>query len=1074
MNTLLILAAFVIVCFAFSARGKKHDWENQTVFGRNKLPAHCTLMPFADRGNALKGNNKSSVFYKSLNGSWKFHWAKNPKERPRNFYADKFDDSNWNTIPVPSNWQLHGFGTPLYSNALYPFKINPPIVTGTPDKNWTAYNARNPVGSYRTVFKVPEDWTKRQVIIHFDGVQSAFYLWINGKKAGYSQGSMTPAEFDITPYLNRGENILAVEVYRWSDGSYLEDQDYWRLSGIYRDVYLFSTPKVHIRDFFVFCELDEGNKNATLKVNAKIHNFSSVSTEKYSIDVELFDKNQPVEKKVLASADLQIKGNQEKEIKLQAKVENPKKWTAETPNLYTVLLTLKNSKGEIQEIEQTKVGFRKVEIKDSKLWINGQPVLLKGVNRHEFDPDLGRAITEDSMIKDILLMKRFNINTVRTCHYPDQPVWYDLCDEYGLYLIDEANIESHGMGFGKESLGHDKSWQAAHVDRVVSMVERDKNHPSIIIWSLGNEAGPGVNFQACSKKIKELDSTRFVHYERMNSAADIDSVMYPSVQGLIDEGKKKSDKPFIMCEYAHAMGNAVGNLQEYWDAIEKYDRLIGGCIWDWVDQGLRKNTPVGNPTTGINYKPAPLATLKKDEYWAFGGDFGDQPNDMNFCINGIIPPDRQESPKLWEVKKVYQYIDIKPDLQNSNKINLLNKYSFINLNQFDVKWSLKENGKLIQNGQLNAPDTLPGKKSTITIPVKKPELQPGAEYWLRVALVTKSDNSWSEKGHEIAWHQMFMPYKVLEEPDLKFDDMNIIDVEKNDDFIVVRGSNFFVSFSKKSGTIDEYIFDGNTIINKSTDEQINGPLLNVFRAPVDNDVHISKKWSEFKLNNLKREVKILSQENNSIKIKSMIKYSGKTNSYFEQVILWHVLGNGDIMVNNKITPHGDFPDLPKIGVRMFLPGNLNQVSWFGRGPHENYADRKLSADIDLYKNSVDNLFVPYIKPQANANHEDTRWVCLTDNNKNGLLISAPSRFSFSALCYTDNELADARHPCDLKKRKDVVLCLDSRQAGLGGNSCGPYTLEEYRVTPQPCEFNFCLRPYSAARVAESAVVLPFM
>ncbi|RLD08519.1 MAG: beta-galactosidase [Chlamydiae bacterium] len=1058
MNTLYLAAAL-------SASGKINDWENPMVFGRNKLPAHCTLMPYLSKENSLKDNIKSSAFYKSLNGNWKFHWAKNPNERPVKFYEKNFDDTNWNSIPVPSNWQLHGYGTPLYSNVTYPFKKNPPKVMDIPDKSWTAYAARNPVGSYRTIFIVPENWNERQIIIHFDGVQSAFYLWVNGKKVGYSQGSMTPAEFDITSFVKSGENILAVEVYRWSDGSYLEDQDFWRLSGIHRDVYIYSTPKVHLWDFSVSCDIDENYKDALLKVNAKIQNYSSKEINDYTLDVTLFDKNKPIEKNALATTKFQLNGNQKKEIKLKAKIKNPKKWTAETPFLYTVLLTLKNSKNEVLEIEQTEFGFRKVEIKNGKLLINGKSVLLKGVNKHEIDPDLGRAITEDSMIKDILLMKRFNINTVRTSHYPNQPLWYKLCDKYGLYLIDEANIESHGMGYGKESLGHNISWQAAHIDRVVSMVERDKNHPSIIIWSLGNEAGPGINFQACSKKIKELDSSRFIHYERMNSVADIDSVMYPSVQNLINEGEKKSDKPFIMCEYAHAMGNAVGNLQEYWDAIEKYDRLIGGCIWDWVDQGLRKSTSTGNPSTGINYKPKPLAPLRKGEYWAYGGDFGDRPNDMNFCINGLVPPDRSISSKLREVKKVYQYVDFIQNSKNINKIILKNKYDFINLNRFAVKWTLKEDGKLIQKGKLNVPDTSPDKKSTILLPIENVKLKAGAEYWLRVALVTKEDNLWSKKGHEIAWQQFKMPYKTPDTPVIKTAEMKEINVEKNDGYIIARGNDFLVSFSKKSGTIDKYVFNKNTIISKSTNEQINGPLLNVYRAPVDNDVHINKKWLKFKLNNLKREVqslKISSKKNNSVIIKSLIKYSGKNDSYFMQEITWNVLGSGDIIVNNKINPHGHFPDLPRIGVRMFLPEKLNQISWFGRGPYENYSDRKSSADIDLYNRSVDDLFVPYIKPQANGNHEDTRWVCFTDNKNTGLMITASQLFSFSALYYTDNELAAVRHPCDLKRRNDIVLCLDYRQAGLGGNSCGPYTLEKYRIIPQPCEFVFCLRPYSAA------------
>ncbi|MHC4740248.1 MAG: glycoside hydrolase family 2 TIM barrel-domain containing protein, partial [Planctomycetota bacterium] len=661
-----------------------NDWENPEMIGRNKEPAHCTLIPYPDIQGALEGNRASSPFYKSINGNWKFNWVRRPAERPLDFYKLDFDVSNWKEIPVPANWQMHGYGIPIYTNVPYPFAKNPPYIP----------HEYNPVGSYRTEFTVPAEWKNRQIFIHFEGVKSAFYLWINGRKVGYSQGSMTPAEFNITKYLRTGKNILAAEVYRWSDGSYIEDQDMWRLSGIYRDVYLFSTPSVHLRDFFIRCDLDEQYRDATLKVTARVHNYSGKPAGSHTVEVRLSEAKSRLQQLMTGNID-SISGSADGIIEMQAEVKNPRKWSSEKPNLYTVILALRNTGGEIIEVEQCKFGFREVELKDGRLFVNGVPILIKGVNRHEHDPDYGRAVPYFRMVQDIELMKQFNINTVRTSHYPDNPKWYQLCDEYGLFVIDEANIESHGMGYDLDkTLGNKPQWKTAHLDRTVSMVQRDKNHPSIIIWSLGNEAGSGCNFVSTADYIHKTDSTRPVHYEQHNEVADIDSVMYPHLNSLIERGRSDNTKPFIMCEYAHAMGNSVGNLREYWDAIEKYKTLIGGCIWDWVDQGLRKRAEDGK------------------EFWAYGGDYGDKPNDGNFCINGLVFPDRKIPPKMWEVKRVYQYITVEPEELTTGKIKVCNKYFYTNLNEFDVAWNLSEDGKVIQKGTIRPLDIAPGQSKS--------------------------------------------------------------------------------------------------------------------------------------------------------------------------------------------------------------------------------------------------------------------------------------------------------------------------------------------------------------------------
>jgi beta-galactosidase len=740
----LILISILFLSIG-SIRAQQHDWENEQVIGINKEPAHSIYIPYATIGQALADYANESPFYQCLNGTWKFNWVKSPDMRPVDFYKTDFNVSYWDSIEVPSNWQMKGYGKPIYTNITYPFVKNPPYIMTPAYSGWTNNELPNPVGSYRRNFEVPNNWDSREVYIHFAGVQSAMYVWVNGKKVGYSQGGMTPAEFNITPYLQKGSNTLAVEVYQWSDGSYFEDQDFWRLAGIFRDVFIYATPKFHIRDFFVYSDLNDDFTSATLKTDLSFANMGykgAVSVEGYLLkDGQDYKGEKPVYVKQLGAPEVNKKLS---ELSIDTKVDHPELWSAEIPNLYQVVLVLKNASGETLEVVASPFGFRKIEIKDSQLWVNGKSVLLKGVNRHDLDPVNGRYIPYESMLQDVKLFKQFNINTVRTSHYPNHPDFYKLCDRYGIYMVSEADLETHGFGYDEGSLGHEPKWEKGHVDRVVSMVETFKNHPAIIIWSLGNEAGKGINFFACRKAALQLDSTRPIHYQGYNEVADIESIMYPGVEYLDEIGARIDPKPFFVCEYAHAMGNAVGNLQEYWDVIENHKRLIGGCIWDWVDQGLQKEIP-GKPG---------------EYFFAYGGDYGDRPTDWNFCANGLTTPDRSITPKMEEVKKVYQYIGIKPKDILNGKISIKNKYQFINLNKFDLCWELTCDGGVIEAGNLTTLDIEPGEMAEVTLPFTKPQLKAGGEYFMKVTFKLHTDEIWAACGHAIAWEQMAVAFAV--------------------------------------------------------------------------------------------------------------------------------------------------------------------------------------------------------------------------------------------------------------------------------------------------------------------------
>ncbi len=1029
------LFSYILLCIIFFAGElMSEDWENPQIIGVNKTAPHATLIPYASKSTAVKGNRYNSKYLYMLNGKWKFHWSPTPEKRPQDFYKTEYDVSKWDEINVPMNWQLAGYGKPYYVNIPYVFKKQPPKIE----------HDINSVGSYRREFEVPSDWKGRQLYIHFDGVESAFYLWINGKKVGYSQGSRTPAEFNITNYVNHGTNTLAVEVYRFSDGSYLECQDFWRLAGIYRNVYLFSTPNVHIRDFEVQTMLDDQYKNAQLKITAKVDNLGDDDYDNLSVEGVLLDTagNVIIASEKLKEVNEYLAPTAEAIYILKSDVENPLKWSAEKPNLYTLVLTLKDKDGKVLEMESAKVGFRKVEIKDGLLLVNGQAILIKGVNRHEHDPDTGHYVGEQSMLNDIFLMKRNNINTVRTSHYPDDPLWYELCDKYGLYLIDEANIESHGMGYKPhETLANKPQWKKAHLDRIESMVERDKNHPSVIIWSMGNEAGDGTNFQAASDWIHHRDPSRPVHYERASRRPHVDIVspMYPKLPYLIDYAENHHDRPLIMCEYAHAMGNSLGDFQDYWEVIEKYDILQGGSIWDWVDQGLRKKTSDGR------------------EFWAYGGDYGEDKSDYNFCINGIVLPDRGETPKLAEVKKVYQNIGFKNINVDDGLLEIKNKFFFTNLKEFTPHWALYENGAVIQQGALPAQDVVPQGKKELHIPFKPFKKGAGDEYFFTVDFRLTKDTPWAKKGYVIAREQFRLHNDAV---------VNVTDIsslaplhsDEKGNSLIISGNNFQVIFDKKNGIITSYKYNNSELIKE-------GPAPNFWRAPTDNDFgnRMQKRCAVWEKASEKRKLKTFKIEKISDKaLKIILSYSLPAEAVVQ--LKYTVMGNGEINVNYSFIPFGDdLPELPRLGMKMEMPAGFEKLTFYGRGPHENYWDRKTSAFVGLYKSTVDEQYVPYISPQENGYKTDVRWFALQNDMGAGLMFAADSLIGFSALHYTIEDLSQkkrgTKHPTDLQKKDFVSLNIDYGQTGVGGdNSWGARTLKKYTLWPKKYKYAFRIIP----------------
>jgi len=1030
------------------------DWENPAVTGRNKEPGHATLVPYADRRTALAGKRGASPYFQLLNGDWRFCYAPNPASVPADFYAVDYPDAGWDTIPVPSNWQMHGYDKPIYTNVQYPFPAA--LYPQVPHDD-------NPTGAYRRRFTIPPEWEGRQVFLCFEGVDSAFHLWINGQPVGYSQDSRTPAEFNITPYIHIGENVVAVKVYRWSAGAYLEDQDYFRLSGIYRDVYLFATPQLHIRDFRVRTVFDADYRNATLQLRAWIHNYAGHVIDGHVMGTMLFDADGlPLFGKPPL---LPFKAEPGGEVVMDVDTEvvEPLKWSAEQPNLYTLLVTLRDPNNEAIEVVSCQVGFRQVEIKDGQVLLNGVPIYFQGVNRHEHEPDHGHTVSMQSMIEDIKLMKRFNINTVRTSHYPNDPRWYDLCDRYGIYVIDEANLESHGLW---DIPAKDPIWRQNFVERAQRMVERDKNHPCVLVWSLGNESGYGPNHDAMSAWIHENDPTRPVHYESAHhyeepepaSLVDIVSVMYPRVDTLAQLAVKPGEtRPLIMCEYAHSMGNSTGNLKEYWDTIEANKRLCGGCIWDWVDQGIRKYTPEGVP------------------WFGYGGDFGDIPNDNNFCINGLISPDRDPHPGLWEYKKVLEPVRVTPVDLEAGLVEITNRYRFSNLSDLDISWMLSADDQVIQRGSLPRLEIGPGESARVSVPFRRPELAPATEYWLTLSFTLSEGTLWADKGHEVAFAQFAVPFAVPKMPALHVADLPVLAVNEGEGGITFSGPDWRLSFGRASGRIDAWQYQGRDLLRQ-------GPHLNLWRAPTDNDnasgeQHLARQWREVGLDRLVEDLRSIAVQRLSaqcarVTVQTVLGAGGKTEG-FRCTYTYTIYGNGEVLLKTDMAPVGyrgfhsffepasveNMPPLPRVGVTLELPGRFNRFAWYGRGPFETYSDRKLGARVGVYSGTVEEQYYPYIKPQENGNKTDVRWVALTDSTGLGLLVVGQPLLNASAHHYTAQDLTAARHTCELVRREEITLNLDDRQSGLGGESCGPGTLPQYLIEAKETSFTLRLRPF---------------
>ena len=1046
------LLTIFILTFAtiINAQNDIPDWENPQMINQNKEATHNTYMPFRTVKEALTQKSNQSVFYKSLSGIWKFYWVRKPADRPIDFYKPDFDVSDWNNIPVPANWELHGYGIPIYVNLQYEFadykapvsneiKFIDKIYPANPGKVPHDYN---PVGSYRRTFTVPENWDDRQVFIQFGAVKSAFYLWVNGKKVGYSQGSKIPAEWDITKYLIEGENVLAIEVYRWSDGSYLECQDFWRISGIERDVFVYSTPKVRIRDYFAKADLDSGYKNGLFELDVDLSNHvEKLKSGNYTVEYEIID----IDKRIIATDSREAKINKKANLllKFSKEITSPKKWTAETPSLYSLVIILKNEDGEIVETVSSKIGFRKVEIIDTIFKINGVAVLIKGVNRHEHDQYTGHVISEEAMIKEIALMKQFNINAVRTSHYPTSERFLELCDEYGLYVTDEANIESHGMYYGDHSLAKKPEWELAHVDRIMRMIERDKNHACVIVWSMGNEAGDGVNFTAAYNAIKARDISRPVHYERalMGDNTDIYCPQYPSVKSIEKYASKRQPKTMISSEYSHAMGNSSGNLVDWWEVVykEENDQLQGGYIWDWIDQALVKKADDGT------------------EFWAYGGDYGENmPSDNNFVCNGIISADYTPHPAMWEVKYAYQYVRFE-DVDGGYKIT--NFHDFIDLSDYEISWTFSSDGKITDSGILEDFNLKSGESKVVKISSGKIDFNEPAKYYTDFSVRLKKDKPFRKTGFEVAHDQFASRIKFISQKD-ETNTTPLINLVDQENQFSITGEKFNILFNKVTGAISSYKINGIELIQK-------GPQINFWRPANDNDKgsQMLKRlgiWREVSRETKPKTVEAFQLAENEIYITAKYNLEKVKSS---QTVVYIITGDGKIEVNNLFeTKVEELPDMPRFGMRWELPVNFDNLKYFGRGPHENYVDRNRSAFVGIYSGKVADQYFNYVRPQENGYKTDVSWVELRNENGVGIRITGNKQFGFSTLHnpiedFDMENMDDYRHTNDIVKKDGVFVCTDLKMMGVAGdNSWGARPYPQYSVPAKNYEFSFTIEP----------------
>lgn len=1035
----------------------RNDWENPTLLGVNRLAPRSILMPFPDSKSALDFNREKSPWFKSLNGRWKFHLVARPDAAPKSFSAPGFNDKQWDLVDVPGNWTMQGYDYPHYTNIQMPFSERPPQVP-----------ENNPTGLYRRSFNLPKNWQNRRTVLHFGGVESMFYVYLNGHLVGMSKDSRLPAEFDISPVVKTGKNALAVKVLRWCDGTFMEDQDHWHQAGIHRDVFIYSTGKTYIGDIQSSATLDDKYENGILEVKTSIGSMDSIS-QGWQVQTALLDQQGKniIPKNLLTPVQVfedsySFIGNVAHCIQF---VNKPHQWSAEAPYLYRLVVTLIDPNGKVQESTALKIGFKKIEIKNRELLINGKVVLIKGVNRHDHDDIKGKVVTKESMLKDIRTMKQFNFNAVRSAHYPNDPLWYQLCDEYGLYVIDEANIESHAYW---SYLSKNTDYNPAFMDRFQRMVFRDKNHASIIMWSLGNECGYGPIHDAMASWSRSCDPTRPVHYEGVlefniykdQSVTDVIPPMYFPVDALIEWSKSgHGDKPLILCEYAHAMGNSPGGLNDYFHAFENYHGLQGGFIWDWRDQGLKKTADNGK------------------EYWAYGGDFGDEPNDKNFCINGMVWPDCTPHPGMYEHKKLAQPLAVNALNLNRGRISIENKQYFTSLDWLTGRWELQVDGKTVQTGNLGKLNIKPGEKKAYLLPLTKPVMEKGQNCYLLLRFETVKKLKWVGEGVEIAWEQFQMPdtFGRVNKQKTKISQSTIphAQLEKRKHFSNITCKNNRFAINAQTGLLQDLSVDGKKVVKS-------GPLLNIWRAATDNDgikglddqeLKPLGRWQNWGLDRLTFEhqaPRFSQHKNGTVTVKCKTTAQGfESAPIISHKTTMTFFPTGEVMVDNTIRIPKELDDLPRLGVSFVLNRGYNQLTWFGRGPHENYRDRNAGSAIGQYSGTVKEQYVPYILPQENGNKTDTQWLILENKEGSGILISDMQDLEFSVGHLTADDLFKAHHTYELHPKPDIYLNIDMFQRGVGTGACGPDTIDPYIIGSGTYRFSFRLRPF-ATRIKDAS------
>ncbi len=1061
-----LLCGLLLLSSPIRPKSPAHDWENNHVLQINREPARTYFLPFGQ---------KSGDRMQSLDGLWKFRWSQRPEDKVENFFTPGFDDSKWANFPVPANWEVNGYGTPIYVSSGYPFKINPPFVTSEPKPTYTTFKERNPVGQYRRGFTLPKSWiSDGRTFLRFEGVMNAFYVWVNGQRVGYSQGSMEASEFDISSYLQLGGNLIALEVYKYSDGSYLEDQDFWRFGGIQRSISIYHTPNIRIRDVAVRTVPDEYYQDFSLQINPQLSVYNREIGKGYKLRARLLDTAQHELINTTTNAepilDLDNKASNMNEWfpqrghrkfgRIAALVKNPRKWTAETPNLYSLELSLEDSTGNVVERMEQKIGFRSVEIKAGQFLVNGKPIRFRGVNRHEHDPNTARVMTEKRMLQDLLLMKQANINAVRTSHYPNTPRWYELCDSLGMYVVDEADIEEHGL---RGTLASNSEWHSAFLDRAVRMAERDKNHPSIVMWSMGNESGYGPNFAAISAWLKEFDPTRPIHYEGAQgvngqpdpSTVDVISRFYPRVMAdylnpgvdekaneerpenarwerLLDIARRTNDnRPVLTSEYAHAMGNALGNFKDYWDEIYSHPRLLGGFIWEWSDQSLYKKLNDGTVMV------------------AYGGDFGDVPNLKTFCNKGIVTGEREPTPKYNLVKKVYAPLAMK---LRANQLLVINRNHHTSTSQYRFLYTLSIDGKKAAPKEMVIPEIQAGDSASIPLP-SFGNYPAQADVRLYVSAKLRENTIWAKAGYEVSWEQFALQEgSYPKQINLAKSKLSVTEFETNGKKrLRVSNKRFSAEWNLADGSLTSLCYHGGQLLAQSKDFATQ-PWTQAFRAPTDNDRSfgnwLAKDWAN---NNMDQpevnteSVSYATEGNGQVVVKVK-----KTNRYKQGSIssayTYTVDLDGSIDLQVALVPQGVLPDLPRLGIVFSLASEFNRFTWYGRGFDDNYPDRKDATPVGLWSGKVNEMYTHYPRPQDSGNHEEIRYLLLANARGKGIRIDAvDALFSASALHYTAQDIELASHDCFLKERPEVILSLDAAVMGLGNSSCGPGVLKKYTI-----------------------------